>query len=164
MTRRSTSARRYTEPWRLGLSRSQTPRSGPSTTYWICFASDLGCGSASRPSRDLRSLLVASGAASMRRTPRSIRRPHRSRILTIGSPRVSVARRTVTVGVDAPRSVWRRASRVRKVLDRARCVPTRGDGFMTRATAVELPPPRDLERICKGIATLDAILCAEWEY
>jgi hypothetical protein len=26
-----------------------------------------------------------------------------------------------------------------------------------------LPPPRDLERICKGIAALDAMLCEEWQ-
>ncbi len=26
-----------------------------------------------------------------------------------------------------------------------------------------LPPPAELERVCKGIATLDAILCEDWE-
>jgi len=28
----------------------------------------------------------------------------------------------------------------------------------------QLPPPRDLERICKGLATLDAMLSEDWEY
>lgn len=27
-----------------------------------------------------------------------------------------------------------------------------------------LPPPFELERICKGLATLDAIVCEEWEF
>lgn len=26
-----------------------------------------------------------------------------------------------------------------------------------------LPPPTDLERICKGLAALDAMLCEEWQ-
>lgn len=29
--------------------------------------------------------------------------------------------------------------------------------------APTLPPPRDLERICKGLAVLDAMLCEEWQ-
>jgi hypothetical protein len=29
--------------------------------------------------------------------------------------------------------------------------------------APSLPPPADLERICKGLATLDAALCEDWE-
>lgn len=29
---------------------------------------------------------------------------------------------------------------------------------------MKLPPPRELERICKGIATLDAMLSEDWEY
>jgi len=32
-----------------------------------------------------------------------------------------------------------------------------------KAAAGLLPPPKDLERICKGIATLDAIVCDDWE-
>lgn len=28
----------------------------------------------------------------------------------------------------------------------------------------ELPPPAELERICKGLATLDAIVCEDWEF
>jgi hypothetical protein len=27
----------------------------------------------------------------------------------------------------------------------------------------ELPAPTELERICRGLAALDAVLCAEWE-
>lgn len=29
--------------------------------------------------------------------------------------------------------------------------------------SVQLPSPDELERICKGLATLDAIVCADWE-
>lgn len=31
-------------------------------------------------------------------------------------------------------------------------------------TGVSLPSPRELERICRGLATLDAILMPDWEY
>ncbi len=31
-------------------------------------------------------------------------------------------------------------------------------------SAPSLPPPGELERICRGLATLDAILCPEWEH
>jgi hypothetical protein len=32
-----------------------------------------------------------------------------------------------------------------------------------RDAALSLPPPRDLERVCKGVAALDAMLSEEWE-
>ena len=34
---------------------------------------------------------------------------------------------------------------------------------MKAPVALWLPPPLDLERICKGLAALDAMLCAEWQ-
>ena len=35
---------------------------------------------------------------------------------------------------------------------------------MPTTSGPSLLPPRELERICRGLATLDAILCPEWEH
>lgn len=37
------------------------------------------------------------------------------------------------------------------------------DRGMASPTSASLPHPRDLERICRGLATLDAIMSSEWE-